>query len=69
MPTEVRARIRTSVADELFRDEHGRAPLDDRERAGFLDYSAMDVEAYRRQRIAALVALLKHMGVARPPVL
>ena len=36
VPTEVRARIRTSVADELFRDQHGRAPLDDRERAGFL---------------------------------
>jgi 3-hydroxybutyryl-CoA dehydrogenase len=45
----------------------GRTGL--RERAGFLDYSAMDVEAYRRQRLAAFVALLKHMGVARPPVL
>ena len=45
----------------------GRTGL--RERAGFLDYSSMDIEAYRRQRLAAFVALLKHMGVARPPVL
>ena len=44
----------------------GRTGL--RERAGFLDYSSMDIEAYRRQRLAAFVALLKHMGVARPPV-
>jgi 3-hydroxybutyryl-CoA dehydrogenase len=44
----------------------GRTGL--RERAGFLDYSTMDIEAYRRGRLAAFVALLKHMGVARPPV-
>ncbi len=44
----------------------GRTGL--RERAGFLDYSSMDIEAYRRQRLAAFVALLKHMGAARPPV-
>ena len=34
--TDIRARIRTEVTDQMFRDEHGRAPLDDRERAGFL---------------------------------
>jgi 3-hydroxybutyryl-CoA dehydrogenase len=37
-------------------------------RAGFLDYSTIDIETYRRQRLAAFVSLLKHMGVARPPV-
>ncbi len=36
VPPEVRARIRTAVADEMFTTEHGRAPLDDRERSGFL---------------------------------
>ncbi|KRF06731.1 hypothetical protein ASG88_19715 [Nocardioides sp. Soil777] len=36
VPPEVRARIRTAVADEMFATEHGRAPLDDRERSGFL---------------------------------
>ena len=30
------ARIRTQVANELFRGQHGRDPVDDRERAGFL---------------------------------
>ena len=37
--------------------------------AGFLDYSGLDVDAYREQRIAAMVELLRHFGLARPPVL
>jgi 3-hydroxybutyryl-CoA dehydrogenase len=37
--------------------------------AGFLDYSGLDVEKYREQRLAALVDLLRHFGLARPPVL
>jgi 3-hydroxybutyryl-CoA dehydrogenase len=36
---------------------------------GFLDYSGMDVDAFREQRLAALVDLLRHFGLARPPVL
>jgi 3-hydroxybutyryl-CoA dehydrogenase len=44
----------------------GRTGL--RERAGFLDYSTMDVEAYRRRRLAAFVGQLRHMGALRPPV-
>jgi 3-hydroxybutyryl-CoA dehydrogenase len=36
---------------------------------GFLDYTDMDVDAYREQRLAAFVDLLKHFGLARPPVL
>ncbi|CAN5159912.1 3-hydroxybutyryl-CoA dehydrogenase [soil metagenome] len=35
---------------------------------GFLDYSNMDVNAYREQRLAAFVDLLKHFGLAKPPV-
>lgn len=37
--------------------------------AGFLDYSGLDLDAYREQRLAAMVELLRHFGLARPPVL
>jgi 3-hydroxybutyryl-CoA dehydrogenase len=37
--------------------------------AGFLDYSGMDVDAYREKRLADLVNMLRHFGLARPPVL
>jgi 3-hydroxybutyryl-CoA dehydrogenase len=37
--------------------------------AGFLDYSGLDIEKYREQRLATLVDLLRHFGLARPPVL
>lgn len=36
VPAHERARIRTELATEMFTREHGRAPLDERERAGFL---------------------------------
>ena len=37
--------------------------------AGFLDYGGLDVPAYQRERLAALVGLLRHLGLSRPPVL
>jgi 3-hydroxybutyryl-CoA dehydrogenase len=37
--------------------------------SGFLDYSGLDVDAYREQRLAELVKLLQHFGLARPPAL
>lgn len=37
--------------------------------AGFLDYSQMDISAYRRQRLAAFVSMLRHLGLFRPPVI
>jgi 3-hydroxybutyryl-CoA dehydrogenase len=37
--------------------------------AGFLDYSGLDVDAYREQRLSALVDMLRHFGLARPPAL
>jgi 3-hydroxybutyryl-CoA dehydrogenase len=40
-----------------------------RTRKGFLDYEEMDLDAYRRERLQAFVALLGHLGMARPPVL
>jgi 3-hydroxybutyryl-CoA dehydrogenase len=36
--------------------------------AGFLDYSGLDVDAYRERRLAELVDMLRHFGLARPPV-
>jgi len=36
---------------------------------GFLDYTGMDVDAYRAQRLAAFVDLLRHFQLAKPPVL
>jgi 3-hydroxybutyryl-CoA dehydrogenase len=38
-------------------------------RQGFLDYENLDIEAYRRDRLAAFVAMLRQLGIARPPVL
>jgi len=38
-------------------------------RQGFLDYSDMDVDAYREARLKAFVALLKHFDLAREPVI
>jgi 3-hydroxybutyryl-CoA dehydrogenase len=35
---------------------------------GFLDYNDRDIDAYREQRLTAFVDLLKHFGLARPPV-
>jgi 3-hydroxybutyryl-CoA dehydrogenase len=37
--------------------------------AGFLDYTGLDIDAYRERRLAALVEMLRHFGLARPPVL
>jgi len=46
--------------------QDGRIGL--RSGAGFLDYSGRDVDAWREQRLFELVDLLKHFGLARPPV-
>lgn len=35
--------------------------------SGFLDYSGLDIPAYRRERLAAFVGMLRHMGLLRPP--
>lgn len=35
---------------------------------GFYDYADRDVEAYRRERLKGFLAMLGHLGLARPPV-
>jgi 3-hydroxybutyryl-CoA dehydrogenase len=47
--------------------QEGRIGL--RTGAGFLDYSGLDIDAYRAKRLAELVDMLRHFGLARPPVL
>jgi 3-hydroxybutyryl-CoA dehydrogenase len=47
--------------------QEGRIGL--RTGAGFLDYSGLDVDAYRETRLKAMVDLLRHFGLARPPAL
>jgi len=37
--------------------------------AGFLDYTGLDIDAYRDERLAALVEMLRHFRLARPPIL
>jgi 3-hydroxybutyryl-CoA dehydrogenase len=36
--------------------------------AGFLDYSGLDIDAHRERRLKEMVELLRHFGLARPPV-
>ena len=45
--------------------EEGRIGL--RTGRGFLDYEGRDIEEYRRGRLADFVAMLRHVGLARPP--
>ena len=47
--------------------EEGRLGL--RTGQGFLDYEGLDVAAYRRERLAAFIGLLTHLGLARAPAL
>ena len=42
----------------------GRTGL--RDRQGFLDYEGLDVEAYQKERLAAFVAMLQHLGKMPP---
>jgi len=35
---------------------------------GFLDYANLDLDAHRRDRLKAFVAMLAQLGLARPPV-
>jgi 3-hydroxybutyryl-CoA dehydrogenase len=36
---------------------------------GFLDYAGLDIPAYQHARLGEFIALLRHLGLARPPVL
>jgi 3-hydroxybutyryl-CoA dehydrogenase len=53
------------IVERNMRD--GRIGLSTRQ--GFLDYENLDIEAYRRDRLKAFVAMLNQLGLAKPPVL
>ena len=58
---------RYHAPDVISRNMHeGRIGM--RTGAGFLDYEGMDVDAYRAERLRALVGLLHHFGLTKPPV-
>lgn len=52
------------VADNMHA---GRVGL--RSGEGFYDFRNMDVERFKRERLGAYVALLRHFGLLKPPVL
>ncbi|MBR0964756.1 3-hydroxybutyryl-CoA dehydrogenase [Bradyrhizobium diazoefficiens] len=59
---------RYRAPEVISRNMHeGRIGL--RTGAGFLDYSSLDLDAYRAKRLQAMVDLLRHFDLARPPVL
>jgi 3-hydroxybutyryl-CoA dehydrogenase len=57
------------AAPKIIEDNMASGHTGLRARRGFLDYSAMDVEQYQRERLAAFVAMLQHMKMVRPPVI
>jgi 3-hydroxybutyryl-CoA dehydrogenase len=58
---------RYRAPDIIAKNMHdGRIGL--RTGAGFLDYADLDIDLYREKRLAELVDLLRHFGLARPPV-
>lgn len=65
--------LATALQDERFTapkivdDMMARGETGLRAGKGFYDFAQMDVEAYRRERLAGFLALLRHMGLARPP--
>ena len=54
-----------AIVERYMRD--GRLGL--RTGRGFLDYADVDIDAYRHDRRAAFLAMLRQLGLARPPVL
>lgn len=55
------------AAPKIVNDMMQRGETGLRAGKGFYDFERMDVEAYRRDRLAGFLALLRHMGLARPP--
>jgi 3-hydroxybutyryl-CoA dehydrogenase len=55
-------------APEVISDNMRDGRIGMRTGEGFLDYAGLDIDAYREKRLAELVNLLRHFGLARPPV-
>jgi len=65
--------LREAIGDERFaapkivEDNMHAGRLGLRSGRGFYDYSDVDVERYKRERLGAFVALLKHLDLLQPP--
>ncbi len=57
------------AAPEIVERNMAEGRIGFRTRKGFLNYEGLDLDAHRRERLQAFVALLGHLGMARPPVL
>jgi 3-hydroxybutyryl-CoA dehydrogenase len=55
-------------APEIISDNMRDGRIGMRSGAGFLDYSGLDLDAHRERRLKEMVELLRHFGLARPPV-
>jgi 3-hydroxybutyryl-CoA dehydrogenase len=56
-------------APDVISDNMREGRIGLRTGVGFLDYSGLNVDEYREKRLADLVNMLRHFGLARPPVL
>jgi 3-hydroxybutyryl-CoA dehydrogenase len=55
-------------APDVISDNMRDGRIGMRSGAGFLDYSGLDIDAHRERRLKEMVELLRHFGLARPPV-
>ncbi len=55
-------------APAIIDENMAKGRLGMRAGSGFYDWSRMDVEAYRKQRLGEFVAMLRHLGAVREPV-
>jgi 3-hydroxybutyryl-CoA dehydrogenase len=55
-------------APDVISDNMRDGRIGMRSGAGFLDYSGLDLDAHRERRLKEMVELLRHFGLARPPV-
>ena len=55
-------------APEIVKRNMAEGRIGLRAGSGFLDYADLDIPAYRQARLSDFVAMLRHLGLARPPV-
>lgn len=57
------------AAPEIIKQNMNEGRIGLKTRKGFLDYGAMDVEAYRKARLGAFVQRLHHLGLGSAPII
>jgi 3-hydroxybutyryl-CoA dehydrogenase len=51
------------AAPDIIENNMAESRIGLRTKQGFMDYSDMDIEAYRKERLGAFAALLRHMDM------